>query len=158
MSFNRKHSFLKRPRAHPPVKGWSRLPLPNRDKITNHWWPRPMQKLSFTANQSDQSNVSSVIFVIPPTQRQQIPNQLEIKSFQMLPWIVILLNSLQTLHASQKLRLNHHYVSVPRHDLISSLHFICATKKWKYHQDKSKISFKPVCSAPGNFQWSALGR
>ena len=35
--------------------------------------------------------------------------------FQMLPWILITLNSLPPLQAAQQLRLSHHYVSVPRH-------------------------------------------
>ena len=56
--------------------------------------------------------------------------------FQMLPWILITLSSLPPLQAAQQLRLNHHYVRVPRHDFsflkkikISSI-IHCASRLW----------------------------
>ena len=110
--------------AHPPTKGRSRLPLPKTDEITNQSWPWLIQNLALLLLTNHFSNVPRVIFVIFLSAVHLFPNegkesQIDLKQgFQMLPWILTVLNILQMLQASQQLRLNHHYVSVPRHDFF----------------------------------------
>ena len=75
---------------------------------------------SFNAKLWHHINAPCVISFYPSVQKARNPDSAW--NFQMLTWILVVLNCLQTPQAAQQLRLNHHYVSVPRHKFFISIH------------------------------------